>query len=149
MSKLPIFAAPATGGAPQQLLHRARMFRNAAMELADYVSYEQNWPKFALLTHAIELALKAFVDHAEQNGPTHGPRVKNHDLVGWYQRALQCGLQDDPIVAQHISVLSELHETHYARYPQHRNTPVPALHNIVDATVDQLLDVFTRIVNHR
>jgi hypothetical protein len=36
----------------------ARQFRRAAMQMADYVNGEQFWPKYALLTHAIELALK-------------------------------------------------------------------------------------------
>jgi hypothetical protein len=36
------------------------MFRRAAGELPDYFSSEQYWPKYALLTHAIELSLKAF-----------------------------------------------------------------------------------------
>jgi hypothetical protein len=33
------------------------MFREAAVRLPDYSNGEQFWPKYALLTHAIELAL--------------------------------------------------------------------------------------------
>jgi hypothetical protein len=58
--KPPIFAARPIGNAAQQYMHRARMFRDAAIKLPDYSSAEQYWPKYALLTHAIELALKSF-----------------------------------------------------------------------------------------
>jgi hypothetical protein len=149
MSRPSIFFAAPSGNTAQQYLHRARMFRKATIGMSDYVNGEPNWPKIALLTHAIELALKAFVDHSAQNGTPPGQRAKNHDLAGWYQLALQCGLQDNPTIAQHIDVLNELHETHYTRYPQARSTPVPGADNIADATVDHLIDTFTRVINPR
>ncbi len=52
----------------QQYLHRARMFRAAAMRLSDYSYGEQFLPKYALLTHAIELSLKAFALHSASTG---------------------------------------------------------------------------------
>ena len=52
----PIFSQPPTGTLAQQHMHRARMFRDAAMRLPDYSNGEQYWPKYALLTHAIELS---------------------------------------------------------------------------------------------
>jgi hypothetical protein len=148
MSKPPIFSVPLTGTNAQQYLHRARMFRRAAIELTDYVNGEQNWPKYALLTHAIELALKAFVEQVLA-GKRASPRPKNHDLADWYQLALQCGLPEEPSMARHIEVLNELHMTHYTRYPQQRATPVPGTDNIADATVDHLIDLATRAVNTR
>jgi hypothetical protein len=60
--KPPIFSIRPTGSDAQQYLHRARMFRHAAGELVDYFNGEQYWPKYALLTHAIELALKALAN---------------------------------------------------------------------------------------
>lgn len=56
----PIFSAQPSGNIAQQYLHRARMFRDAARQLPDYSNGEQYWPKYALLTHAFELSLKAF-----------------------------------------------------------------------------------------
>jgi hypothetical protein len=147
MNKPSIFSVPPTGSNAQQYMHRARMFRNSAMDLSDYVNGEQNWPKYALLTHAIELTLKAFVDHSVQNGKPFGQRPKNHDLAGWYQLALQCGLQEDPTIIQHINVLNELHETHYTRYPQQRVTPLLAADTIADATVDHLISIIARVTN--
>jgi hypothetical protein len=138
-----------TGNKAQQYLHRARMFRDAAIPLPDYSSGEQYWPKYALLTHAIELSLKAFADHSVQNGKPPGKEPAQHDLRGWYQLALRYGLQDEPSVANNIDVLSELHSTHYSRYPQNRTTPVPDASIIADSTVDHLIFIFTQSINPR
>ena len=138
-----------TGTKAQQYLHRARMFRAAASELSDYVNGEQNWPKYALLTHAIELSLKAFAEHSIQNGKPHpARRPDNHDLRGWYDVALQYGLQSEPSVAENVDLLNELHKTHYTRYPEDRAT-VPAADNIADSTVDHLIFTFTQSINPR
>ncbi len=147
--KPPIFSIGPTGDTAQQYLHRARMFRDAAMQLSDYSNGEQYWPKYALLTHAIELALKAFAHHSVQNGKLPGKDPKQHDLRGWYQRALQYGLLDDPSVANNIDVLNDLHLTHYSRYPQERATPVPDASTIADSTVDHLISTFTQSINRR
>jgi hypothetical protein len=148
MSKPPIFSPPPAGNTAQQHMHRARMFRNAALELPDIVNGEQNWPRYALLTHAIELTLKAFALHSGFD-VTAGIRPPNHDLVGWYGIALGYGLPDDATVTQHISVLNALHQTHYLRYPTEKPVSVPSVDYIADATVDHLLDVFARTVNPR
>lgn len=102
----------------QQYLHRARMFRDAAMRLPDYSNGEQYWPKYALLTQAIELSLKAFAEHSVESGKPPGREPKQHDLVGWYQLAREYGLPDEPSVADNLDLLNQLHLTHYTRYPQ-------------------------------
>lgn len=90
MAMPPIFSIGLIGTTAQQYLHRARMFRSAAMELTDTMNAEQNWPKYALLTHAIELALKAFARHSIENGkPPPDREPRQHDLHGWYQLALR------------------------------------------------------------
>jgi hypothetical protein len=144
--KPPIFAVQPTGNEAQQYLHRARMFRRAATELVDYRNGEQFWPKYALLTHAIELALKAFAHHVGKASPPH---PKQHDLRGWYDLAVQNGLAGDAAISAHIDVLNELHLTHYSRYPQHRSKPVPDASVIADGTVDYLIDTFTQSINPR
>jgi hypothetical protein len=125
------------------------MFRGAAAQLPDYSNAEQYWPKYALLTHAIELALKAFAQHSVAIGKTPGKEPKQHDLRGWYDLALQYGLSDDPSVADNINLLNELHSTHYTRYPQQQTTPVPDASVIADSTVDHLISTFTRSINPR
>jgi hypothetical protein len=147
--KLPIFSAPPVGNIAQQYLHRARMFREAAMRLPDYSSAEPSWPKYAMLTHALELSLKAFAHHSVETGATPGKEPRQHDLLGWYNLALQYGLQLDPIIARNLHLLNELHLTHYSRYPQDRSTPVPDASTIVDNTVDQLIFTFTQSINPR
>ena len=125
------------------------MFRDAAMRLPDYSNGEQYWPKYALLTHAIELSLKAFAQHSVENGKPPGKEPKQHDLRGWYHLALQYGLPDEPSVADNIDLLNELHLTHYTRYPQDRATPVPDASAIADSTVDHLIFTFTQSINPR
>lgn len=147
--KPPIFPGPKIDDSPQQYLHRARMFRDAAGKLVDYVNGETCWPRYALMTHAIELALKAYVRHCAATSSASMKEPKQHDLSGWYKLALHYGLQDDPTIAQNIDLLSELHSTHYTRYPQHRSSPIPAGELILDSTVNHLIDEFTQIINPR
>ena len=90
--KPPIYSSVQPDETPTQYMHRARQFRRAAMQMADYVNGEQFWPKYALLAHAIELALKAFVNHSTSSGTPSGKEPKQHDLLGWYQLAVDYGL---------------------------------------------------------
>ena len=146
--KPPMFSQPPSGNLAQQYLHRARMFRVAATRLVDYSNGEQFLPKYALLIHAMELALKAFAFYSVAVGKPFSRR-SNHDLRGWYQLAIQYGLRDDPDIAESINCLHELHFTHYTRYPQELATPAPDLSAIADATVDYLIDNFTPLINPR
>jgi hypothetical protein len=59
------------------------------------VNGEPFWPVFALLTHAAELALKAFAKHCQIAGkPPPRPEPHQHDLLGWYCAALDYGLEE-------------------------------------------------------
>ena len=79
-----------------------------------------------MLTHAIELALKAFADHSIQNGrPSPAREPKQHDLSGWYELALQYGLPDEPELRENIDALNQLHLTQYTRYPTDAVRPIP------------------------
>jgi hypothetical protein len=146
----PMLAPRPAGNVPQQYLHRARMFRAAAVELSDYSNAGQNWPKYALLTHAIELSLKAFVQRAIETGmPALSKEPRQHDLLGWYLLAVHYGLRDEPGVKDNIDLLNELHLTHYTRYPQERTTPLPDASAIADSKVDHLISTATQAVNPR
>ena len=71
------------------------MFHNAASEpaLPDYRNGEPFWPKYALVTHTIELSLKAFFHHSIDRGkPAPMKEPRQHDLLGWYQVAVDYGL---------------------------------------------------------
>ena len=145
----PISSRLSAGTGPQQYLHRARMFRDAAMRLPDYSSGEQYWPKYALLTHAIELSLKAFAQHSVENGMPPAVEPRQHDLLGWYLLALSYGLQDQPGVRDSIDLLNQLHLTHYTRYPQNRSARMPDASSIADSAVDHLIFSFTQAINPR
>jgi len=147
--KPPMFSISPAGNMAQQYLHRARMFRDAAIPLPDYLNGEQFWPKYALLTHALELSLKAFAQHSVENGKPPGKEPKQHDLLGWYQLALEYGLPNEPSVADNLDVLNQLHLTHYTRYPQNRSAAVPDASVIADTTVDHLIGTFTQSINPR
>jgi hypothetical protein len=146
--KPPIFSIRPTGTDAQQHLHRARQFRAAAAGLPDYVNAEQNWPKFALVTHAIELALKGFAIHSARGGRIPGD-PRRHDLVGWHDAAVKFGLEREPSITENIAMLNELHESHYMRYPKQLGGAVPDLGAIADQTVDHLIFEITQVVNPR
>jgi hypothetical protein len=55
------FNVPSLPFQSQELLARARQYRNVAMSLVDTDNGRPNWPKYTLLFYAIELALKAAV----------------------------------------------------------------------------------------
>jgi hypothetical protein len=118
------------------------------MGLVDTRNGEQNWPKYALLTHAIELALKAFAFQAARNGPIPN-EPKQHDLVGWYKIAIGYGLSDERGIAENLGFLNELHKTHFMRYPAPPSRPVPNPEAIADQTVDHLIFAITQVVNPR
>jgi hypothetical protein len=121
------------------------MFRRAATSLRDYSNGETFWPKHALLNHAIELALKAFVFHRSR-----GKGPKNHDLRGWYNLALRYDLQDDATISQNINVLHDLHVAHFVRYPlENWSAPLPDLSVIADQTADHLILAATQTITPR
>jgi hypothetical protein len=124
----------------QRFLARARQFRRVAMPLPDMDGPEPNWPKWFLVTHAIELATKAYIiSREDSNVPAPaGPKPSNHDLVALYDYAVLYGLRRDPVVTKELPHLSELHQVHYARYPQAEVKPVALIAHF-DDLVDQLI----------
>jgi hypothetical protein len=146
--KPPIFSIQPTGTDAQQHLHRARQFRAAAQDLPDSRNGEQNWPKYALITHAIELALKGFAIHCARGGKIPSD-PKRHDLMGWYEAAIKFGLKREPGIKENIALLNYLHESHYMRYPVQPARAVPNPEAIADDTVDHLLFEITQVVNPR
>jgi hypothetical protein len=102
----------------------------------------------ALLTHATELALKAFVLHAVESGshaaPTKPPA--NHDLESWYQTAVDFGLPNDEGLAERIAALNGVHAPHFARYPQAQKHPIPDPAIVPDEVVEHLMTVCLPVV---
>jgi hypothetical protein len=132
----------------QRFLARAAQFRRVARSLPDMDTYEPNWPKWFLITHAIELAIKAYViSRADANTPAPALQKMpaNHDLVAQYEYAVLYGLPPDPLVTKELPHLSELHQVHYARYPQAEAKPV-ALIAYFDDMVDKLFTDISQAV---
>jgi hypothetical protein len=145
--KPPMYAPPSFGSKPQEYLHRARMFRDATHGQTAYVNNETNWPVYAHMLHACELALKAFCDQAVANG-AQSARAPNHDLQGWYDLARQYGLPADPHVADGINVLNEIHKSHFTRYPSSHIRPRDL--SISSDVVEALIDAATSLIHrHR
>jgi hypothetical protein len=134
------FSVPSLPFHSQELLARARQYRAAAVPMVDIENGRPNWPKYTLLFHAIELALKAaIVSFGERGLPNPaGPQPGNHDLIALYQYAVANGLLQRQTVLDDLQHLSELHIIHYARYPQVPARPV-ALISQYDDLVDQIL----------
>ena len=93
------------------------------MQLVDMDGPEPNWPKWFLVTHAMELAIKAFiVSREDANVPTPaGPKPPNHDLVALYDYAVLYGLTRDPKITTDLPHLSEP----AARVPAGLRLPLP------------------------
>ena len=69
----------------QRFLIRARQYRAQAILLADMERFEPNWPKYFLLTHAIELAINAFLVF-EPGTRRGGTNLKTTTLWGSMRR---------------------------------------------------------------
>src|ERR1039458_6036765 len=127
----------------QRYLARGRQFRRVAMGLVDMDNAEPNWPKYFLLTHAIELAIKAYIISREGIGAP-APAMKppaDHDLVGLYDYAVLYGLKRSALVTNDLPHISELHQIHYARHPQANVKPVAMISQYDDLADELFADV--------
>lgn len=124
-----------------ELFARARQFRDVALPLPDIVNGRPNWPKYSLLFHAIELALKAAIAGFEERGAEKPnlPDPGNHDLSALYAYAIAYGMISRQEVLDALPHLSELSVTHYARYPQVPVRPVPLISQY-DDLADQIME---------
>jgi HEPN domain-containing protein len=98
---------------------------------------QPHWPKNFLVTHAVELVIKAFIVTVYEEPP------HIHDLVKLYEKAVSHGLPHDQGVANDLAQLNDLHDSFYARYPHPESKPVPMISQY-DDTVDRLFDEVTK-----
>jgi hypothetical protein len=99
---------------------RARMYREQAIGMPDIVNGQPNWPRYFLLAHAAELAIRAVLVFAK-TGPSSravGQEPNRHDLSALYEYACKHGLKSNPRVLSELSYLSEIHKNYIARYPK-------------------------------
>jgi hypothetical protein len=145
------FRALSSGFSALDHIARARQYRRAAMKVEDIEFAEPCWPKYFLMGHAIELALKAvpefFNPAIDYKAPTAMAAPGNHDLVGLYEWAKLHGLAADELIDNNLPSLSELHEDYYARYPQGLK-PV-RLASSYDDLVDKIIENVERLLRVR
>ena len=81
---------------------------------------QPNWPRYFLLAHAAELAIRALLVSAKTgaSGRAVGPEPGKHDLSALYEYACKHGLKSNPQVLNELSYLSEIHKNYVARYPK-------------------------------
>ena len=123
---------------------RARLFMKFSIGGVAYDNGEMNWPKYALLLQAIELALKAY---CLQDGRQVPKGLDNHDLKGWYDFACACGLPFKPDVAGRLDILGPVHLDSSARYPKDRQ--IHELANIADETARAIVDTVSPFIRTR
>ena len=117
-------------------LTRARQYRAQANKLADMEGNQPNWPKHFLMTHAMELAIDAYLIF--EAGLSDGKEPSGHDLLRNYNKAVQRGLKSSALVLEKLPHLSGLHKKHYARYPKIEAKPFPVFISDYDDMVVQL-----------
>jgi|ERR1700722_3249744 HEPN domain-containing protein len=85
-----------------------------------------DWPRYFLLSHSIELSLKAFL---AARGKTSVELRKEfgHDLKKLLKEAIKRGLVLGPEACEAIFILEKAHNNHWARYPKEDSTPVVAI----------------------
>jgi hypothetical protein len=84
----------------------------------------QSWPRYFMLCHAIELALKAYLAF---HGATHKAlteRSLRHNLTELLTQATKKGLSLSASAQADINLLQEAHEKYWHRYPKEDGKPV-------------------------
>jgi hypothetical protein len=100
---------------------RARLYLDQAINMPDIVNGQPNWPRYFLLAHAAELAIRSVLvfekdgPHARAVGKEPGDR---HDLVAFCNHAIKVGLKTGIGAMRELPYLSEIHKNHVARYPK-------------------------------
>ncbi len=82
-----------------------------------------SWPRYFLLCHSIELALKAYLA-AQGVPPSELKNTFGHDLKELLTEAIRLGLAIDVPARTEIELLNEAHTKYWPRYPREDAKPV-------------------------
>ena len=109
------------------LFDRASEFEKAYHAVPETPPF--SWPRYFLLCHSIELALKAFLTlHCMSEADLSNFDIR-HDLIKLLELAENFELQLEPDSQDAIKALAEAHRKHWARYPKPEVTRVLPLLN--------------------
>jgi HEPN domain-containing protein len=103
-------------------LQRANEFLQAFKALPEGVP--PSWPRYFLLCHAIELALKAFLLSRRWTRQTLKRTKYGHELKKLLGEAKSEGLQLSASAVDDIEALDEAHKNFWPRYPMEESKPV-------------------------
>lgn len=105
---------------PQMLFEQAWEFHRAYLALP--VTLPPSWPRYFMLCHSIELALKAFL-------AARGTKIDDvvgfgHKLKELVDEAVKSRLTLNSCTLENLKVLDEAHTNYWARYPKWDGKPV-------------------------
>lgn len=131
------------------LIWRAHDFHAAYLALSSArTKRPPDWPRYFLLSHSIELALKAFLAlHDKTSVELRDPKKFGHDLNKLLKEAMKRGLVIGPRAHKDIARLEKAHNNHWARYPKEDSTPIVIIEEFED-TASELLKQVRKAVGH-
>lgn len=129
---------------PGDYLRLAEDFFQAYVDLPRR-SPPQSWPRYLMLCHAVELALKAYLFHHGAAPKDLKAKSVRHSINKLLTRATNKGLSLSAAVQSDIRLLHEAHEKFWHRYPKEDAKPVYTIEQF-ESPARQLLDAVTAAV---
>jgi hypothetical protein len=105
----------------------------------------QSWPRYFMLCHAIELALKAYLAYHSATPKELKAKVVRHSLTELLTRATNKGLSLSASAQKDIGLLNGAHEEFWHRYPKEDGKPVYTIDQFEPAA-RELLDTVAAAV---
>jgi HEPN domain-containing protein len=105
----------------------------------------QSWPRYLMLCHAVELALKAYLFQHGATPKDLRAKVVRHSINELLTRATNKGLSLNPAVQSDIRLLHEAHENYWPRYPKEDAKSAYTIEQF-ESPARQLLDAVTAAV---
>jgi hypothetical protein len=105
----------------------------------------ESWPRYFMLCHASELALKAYLFHYGATPKELKASGVRHSLTELQTRATNNGLSLSPKVQDDINWLNKAHEAFWHRYPREQGGPVATIDQFQPA-VRELLDAVNKAI---
>ncbi len=132
---------------PHMFLERAEEFYQAFRDLPP--TPPPSWPRYFMLCHAIELALKAYL--SARGKSTSSLKKFGHDLRTLLSSAASAGLPLGVLSYSEIELLDEAHRNFWARYPKEDGKPVFVIDQFEPYAVELLRHVarFMRGENYK